>query len=266
VYVPANSYYNSTTKTDATDFYEFSPKSNTWRIKATFNIGELRRFGYGLSFTHKGKFYVGLTNNYPTKILEFDLETQKYITKYDYSGKKPFDFSAYSKMNATYINGKVYMLVIDSSLNKFIVFDVEQNSYSELTPLPIIGSYDPLITSVNGKVYAMVIDGVSNSKKGRLFMYDPSTKIWAEKASGLPFQKYSTYNFQSLTSIGSKIYAINAWGAAEYNTETNTWRKVLDNKDLIGDLDSKALGIADGKIYLGLKSGSQKINWYEFKP
>lgn len=266
VYVPTNSYYNSTTKSDATDFYEFNPKSNTWRIKATFNIGEFRRLGYGLSFTHKGKFYAGLTNNYPTKIIEFDLETQKYITKYDYNGKKPFGFSAYSKMNATYIDGKVYMLVYEGvNENKFVVFDIEKNTYTELQPLPNIGSIDPLITSVNGKVYAMLRDGFTNSKNGRLYMFDPSTKTWAEKASGHTFQKFSTYRFNSLTSIGAKIYALNAWGAAEYNTETNTWRKVLENKDLIDDLDSQALGRVDGNIYLGLKNGSKK-NWYEFKP
>ncbi len=76
--------------------------------------------------------------------------------------------------------------------------------------------------------------------------------------------KYTTYKFSSFFPIGNKLYAANAWGAAEYDPTANSWKKVLDNASLNSVLDGRTYFVTGNRAFLGLKN--QKPDWIEFKP
>lgn len=177
-----------------------------------------------------------------------------------------------SEMASAIIGDKIYVpagINFGGSLNSFYAYDIGNNSWEELPPLPKKVNHIGMAAH-DGKLYISCgfKDLFQTKTLTTFWMYDPSTKAYTAKANH-PYKRAA----HSMITIGDKIYLVGGSGEATdkilvYTPATDTWEEGLKpfpepQRDHINLLyKDKKLYVVAGRT----KKGAQKACWYyDFK-
>ncbi len=233
----------------------------------SYNRGALPQYTSLCKYSN-GKLY-GLTagNQYTVPqqdvLFEYDPTTDKYEVKQIFTGPNG-DSPMGSLTNAD--NGKLYGLTYFGgtyNLGTLFEYDPANNQLNTLFSFDTLDGTNPigdLILASNGKLYGTAIHGGTNGK-GTLFEYDINTNTFTKlfdfdgnNSGEIPFGSL-------LETTNGKLYGTtyqggnnNAGVIFEYNTQTNTFQKLYDFVDSIGNQPVGRLIEVSSGIFYGMTS------------
>ena len=155
---------------------------------------------------------------------------------------------------ASTLDGKIYVVGgrgAGDGGRGVLVYDPTTDMWTQKADLPEPRRHLAAV-AVNGKLYAIGggIDGLlsEDSASSSVFMYDPVTDTWTQKAD---MPKRGTWMTDTASAVDGKIYVVGVWPSSGpqlfmYDPTTDTWTQ---KADMPTDRVNLATAVVDGLIY-----------------
>ena len=184
------------------DFWEYSPATNTWTAKASYpgNFGAGTYYATGWGTPTKGYICCGKAGPayYINELWEFDPLTNSWLQKAGYPGGNRISGVAFVIGSMAYFGTGSDEA---SFKNDFYKYNAATNTWSPIYPFPGSARYSCSSFTINGKGYIMF--GTDGGYKDELWQYDPVYNFWFAKASFTGGARRESVAF----AIGGKGYA-----------------------------------------------------------
>lgn len=188
--------------TRLSDFWEYSPATNTWTTKAAFpgNSGSGIYYATGFSVSGKGYLCCGKEgpSNYSNDLWEYNPTTNSWIQKVDLPGADRYGAIAFTIGSYAYVGTGTDENILTSD---FYRYNPLTNTWLILANFPGSGRFSGSTFTIGSKGYMVL--GSDGGYKDELWEYDPAIDYWFPKASFPSGARRSAGAF----AIGGKGYA-----------------------------------------------------------
>lgn len=188
--------------TPLSDFWEYSPATNTWTSKAPFpgNSGMGTYYSTGFSLLGKGYFFCGKDgpSNYNNNLWKYDPVLNLWTQMQDLPSGNRYGCCAFAIGNYAYCGTGTDENILT---NDFYRYDPALDTWMILANFPGTGRFSTSSFVINNKGYMLL--GTDGGYKDELWEYDLALDYWFPKASLPGGARRSAGSF----AIGGKGYA-----------------------------------------------------------
>ena len=243
---------------DESQFFMYDPATDKWVEKGDIPLssGSYKGGAAGLSFSHNGKGYFGLSRgSTATKsLVEYDPATDKWKEVGTFSSNP---FGSQSIQAQTYLNGKAYAYAsVANGTDLFIELDLAtKNITLKKAPPKTKNTGFSQLTAFNGNVYLC-----PETSDGDFLEYDVAKNTWMAKKNNESYARLAT--------MGGKLYKFHEFSTISvYNPAEDTWKPVV-SVPKTNDYGGAFIYTFErsNSLFTGLVGSGVSSNWFELKP
>lgn len=188
--------------TTLTDFWEYSPATNTWTSKANYpgNFGTGIYYASGFAVSGKGYICCGKEgpSNYSNELWEYAPTTNTWLQKSSFPGGVRYGGVAFVIGTLAYFGTGTDENIFNQDFYKY---NPTTNVWTPIANFPGSGRFSCSSFTLNNQGY--IVFGSDGGYKDELWMYDPPSNYWTNKAAYPDGARRSAIAM----TIGSRAYA-----------------------------------------------------------